>query len=163
MSAGLPSLGLQSGMIPRVTPPISVPFRPLIAPLLLLPLALNLIDRAGGGQFRDGQLAKLGKSYDPNSGLSKPYFGGQVTDGIREQGAPPFSGGQSVGIEYVVTVKATFSGGEIQFSRGRNPANSIAELQESTKNITGPISGASVDSPDNFGTVYYRVNGALQS
>ena len=100
MSAGLPSLGLQSGMIPRVTPPISVPFRPLIAPLLLLPLALNLIDRAGGGQFRDGQLAKLGKSYDPSSGLSKPYFGGQVADRISDQSPPPFNGGQSVGIKY---------------------------------------------------------------
>ena len=75
----------------------------------------------------------------------------------------PFSGGQSVGIEYIVTVKAAFSDGQIQFSRGRNPANSIAELQDSTKPVTGAISGASIDSPDNFGTVYYRVNGDIQN
>ena len=77
--------------------------------------------------------------------------------------SPPFNGGQLIGVEYIVTVKATFSGGEVQFSRGRNPANSIGELQASYNSVTGKINGATIDPPDGFGTVAYRINGAVQN
>ena len=124
------------------------------------------------GQGNRNRAANQSKR-DSNARYEKALADRQKADAANSKGSgtqagdpnytPPFSGGQSVGIEYIVTVKAAFSGGEIQFSRGRNPANSIAELQDSTKPVTGAISGASVDSPDNFGTVYYRVNGDLQT
>lgn len=76
---------------------------------------------------------------------------------------PPLMGGQSVGVQYVVTVKATFSGGEIQFCRGRNPSDSIPELQDAIKPVTGPISSITISPPDGGKTVLYQINGIEQS
>ena len=98
---------LTNGMIPRITPPVTRAFNPPSLLWLAPALAADLMGRAGGNEFRDNQLAKLGRQYDPSSGLTSPYFGGQVTDKISEQGSPPFTGGQSTGIQYYINFKVT--------------------------------------------------------
>jgi len=63
-------------------------------------LGVALIGVLGGDQFRDEQLAKLGKKYDPSTGLSTPINTGS---GKVTQGVPPFMGGQSPGVLYRVS------------------------------------------------------------
>ena len=105
--SGIGSVGLQNGMIPRITPPAGIPFKPPSLLWLAPALAADLMGRLGGNDFRDNQLAKIGKGYDPNTGLSKPYFGGQSLDRITEQTAPPFTGGQSTGVRYYINARVS--------------------------------------------------------
>ena len=82
---------LTNGMIPKITPPISRTFSPPSLLWLAPAIVADLMGRAGGNEFRDNQLEKLGRKYDPNTGLSapsNPYFGGQTTDKVIDTGAP---------------------------------------------------------------------------
>ena len=98
---------LTNGMTPKITPPVTRSFSPPSLLWLAPALAADLMGKLGGNEFRDNQLAKIGKGYDPNTGLSKPYFGGQSLDRISEQAAPPFTGGQSAGAQYFINARVS--------------------------------------------------------
>ena len=111
---------LTNGMTPKITPPVTRSFSPPSLLWLAPALAADLMGKLGGNEFRDNQLAKIGKGYDPNTGLSKPYFGGQSLDKISEQAAPPFTGGQSANVGYYYTYKWTQTDdrdGSVYFNR----------------------------------------------
>jgi len=96
-------------------------------------LGVALIGVLGGDQFRDEQLAKLGKKYDPSTGLSTPINTGS---GKVTQGVPPFTGGQSVGVLYNVIVR-----------RGDYPGSYYSVSEIVAPNRLGPIRGIDENYP----------------
>ncbi len=76
---------------PYTSPPI--PGGGALGVLGLITTAVSVIGLLGGDQFRDTQLAKLGRGYDRNTGLSRPL---NPNTGSKEFSLPPpFTGGQS--------------------------------------------------------------------
>ena len=87
----------------------------IIAPALA---GVTLIGLLGGDKARDDSLAKMGLEYDQSTGLTRKI---KTPNTGMKAGAPPFTGGQSVGIYYFVRVKATYPNGDTWYSMGSNP------------------------------------------
>ncbi|NUN66358.1 hypothetical protein HCU40_16760 [Pseudanabaena biceps] len=122
---------------------------------------------------RDGQLPdpRYKKALDDaNKRYDKALKDRQSANPANSKGSGS-SGGSSentqltgtTGVSYYVTVKATFSGGQVQYSKGYNPAYTEAELQAQAKVVVAPIGGVSFGFIDPFQTVGYYINGELQS
>jgi len=90
-------------------PPISQAAKAFRVPSFLsVPLlAISVIGLLGGDKARDDSLAKMGMRYNPSTGLAEKITQAPYT--------PPFTGGQSLGIEYRLeftrtTIQSPFGG-----------------------------------------------------
>ena len=144
---------------PYTSPPI--PGGGALGVLGLITTAVSVIGLLGGDQFRDTQLAKLGRGYDRNTGLSRPL---NPSTGSKEFSLPPpFTGGQSAGVRYVLVFSRTgagvnawiaiaSSGGQVQSLISPEHAIAIA----GGAGFLGPVTGVTEDTVIS-GTRYIRV------
>lgn len=109
------SVGGLQGRLRYLTPPSGSPipkppFPPIpgggaLGVLGVITGAIALIGALGANKFRDDQLAKLGKGYNETTGLSSslnPNTGDKPLSST-----PPFTGGQSAGVGYVLVFSRT--------------------------------------------------------
>lgn len=144
---------------PYTSPPI--PGSGALGVLGLITTAVSVIGLLGGDQFRDAQLAKLGRGYDRNTGLSRPL---NPSTGSKEFSLPPpFTGGQSAGVRYVLVFSRTGAGATawiaIASSGGQvlsliSPEHAIASAGGG--GFLGPVTGVTEDTVIS-GTRYIRV------
>lgn len=102
---------------------------------------LDLVGKAGGYQWTQDQLAKIG--------------GGNIS---RSGGASNPLGGQAVGVEYLVQVQVTFSDGETRYHVVTNGIGNFATLQPDSYMLSSglPLTG----SIGSVGLNRYQFNGA---
>jgi hypothetical protein len=119
-------------------------------------LAVTAIGLLGGDQARDSKLKELGLEYDPNTGLTRKIR--ESSSGKRTVSeAPPFTGGQSVGVQYDVKVVMIFQYKTL-YMMGFQPQESSEFTRGNIVSKIGPIS--SVDyRRDSFGNIYAQING----
>ena len=121
---------------PYTSPPI--PGGGALGVLGLITTAVSVIGLLGGDQFRDTQLAKLGKGYDQNTGLSSSL---NPNTGSKEFSLPPpFTGGQSLGVTYHVTVRVVTS-----FKDGSSNTADVFINGIQAPGTRGPVTGLSIE------------------
>jgi hypothetical protein len=104
----------------------------------LITTAVSVIGLLGGDQFRDTQLAKLGRGYDQNTGLSSSL---NPNTGSKEFSLPPpFTGGQSLGVAYHVTVRVVTS-----FKNGSSNTEEVFINGIQAPGTRGPVTGLSIE------------------
>jgi hypothetical protein len=127
----------------------------------LITTAVSVIGLLGGDQFRDTQLAKLGKGYDRNTGLSNslnPNTGSKALSS-----PPPFTGGQSAGVRYVLVFSRTGAGATawIAIASSGGQVLSLTSQEHAIASaggagFLGPVTGVTEDVVIS-GTRYIRV------
>lgn len=152
--------GLQGGLRyltpPSGSPIPKPPFPPIpgggaLGILGVITAAVSVIGLLGGDQFRDSQLAKLGKGYDQNTGLSSSL--NPNTGDKSLSSAPPFTGGQSVGVDYVLLFSRTGGNGNTSIAIAANlgqfpgvwSSQTEAIANASGAGFPGPVTGVTED------------------
>jgi len=165
------SVGGLRGGLKYLTPPSGAPvpkppFPPIpgggaLGVLSAITGTVALIGALGANKFRDDQLAKLGKGYDQNTGLSSSL--NPNTGNKSLSSAPPFTGGQSAGVGYVLVFSRTGAGANawIAIASTGGQVLSLISQEHAIANtggagFPGPVTGVTEDGVVS-GTRYIRV------
>lgn len=154
--------GVGAGGVKFVPPPPTINVPPALRVVggigLAIGTVITVVGLAGGDAFREEQLRKIREG----TNASEPYVGGTVERS--RPGDPPFRGGQSVGVAYLVGFAFEAYGihswnykstGYSRSDSGLGASNNFDENHNLLR-VTGPINTISIEGGRAF------VNGALR-